>query len=379
MSKRDYYEVLGVDKGAGESEIKTAFRKLAMKYHPDKNPDNKEAEAKFKEAAEAYEVLSNADKRRNYDQFGHSGLSGGGAGGFQGFSNMEDIFSSFGDIFGGGGGGDIFSSIFGGGRRRQQGPPRGANLRCEVSITFREAAFGTEKTISMNRAENCETCKGSGAKPGTSPQTCQHCRGAGVIQRSQGFFSIQETCPQCHGAGKVILDPCTSCRGSGRISKKTNLKIKIPAGSEDGTRIRIPGQGETGPNGGQRGDLYCFVHVKPDEIFTRHGDNVVCEIPITFSQAALSAEIEVPTLKGKTTMKIPKGTQSGQMFRLRGQGIQNIHGYGVGDQIVTVNIEVPKKLTKKQEEILREFAKTEEANVTPKRKSFFDKAKQFFS
>lgn len=382
MSKRDFYEVLGVAKNATKDEIKKSYRKLALKYHPDRNQDNKEAEDKFKEAAEAYEVLSDEEKKAQYDRFGHDGLRGGGFGGGGG-SSMEDIFSNFGDIFGGrgggGGGGSIFDDFFGGGggggQRRQQ---KGASLRCQISITFLEAATSCTKTISLNRNENCEPCKGSGAKAGTSPITCPVCNGGGEVTQSQGFFSVRTTCPKCHGNGKKIESPCPSCSGSGRTPKRVNVEIKIPAGIEDGSRLRVQGEGEAGPSGSQRGDLMCYIQVQSHALFERDGDNIFCQLPITFTQAALGSEVEIPTLKGKSSMTIPPGTQSGQIFRMRSQGFPNVHGHGTGDQMVEIHIEVPKKLNDKQKELLQSFAETEHKVVGPKRQSWFDKLKDFF-
>ncbi|MHC4883605.1 MAG: molecular chaperone DnaJ [Planctomycetota bacterium] len=378
MAKNDYYEVLGVSRDAGEAEIKKAYRKLAMKYHPDRNPGDKAAEEKFKEAAEAYEVLRDGDKRARYDQFGHEGLRGAGA---QGFNNFEDIFSHFGDIFGGGGGGGIFDGIFGGmgGGGRSSGVQAGASLKCRVSISFEEAAFGCTKTIELRRNETCESCSGSGAADGSRPKRCGSCDGTGQVYRSQGFFSIASTCPTCGGAGEVIDKPCGGCGGSGRTAKTVKIKVNVPAGVEDGTRMRVPSEGEPGVRGGPRGDLFCYIMVKEHEFYERHNDDVYCEVPITFSQAALGAELEVPTLKGKARLKIPDGTQSGQVFRLRGQGITNVHGRGIGDQIVRVVLETPKKLTPRMEELLRELASLEDKHVSAQRSSFLDKVKEYFT
>jgi molecular chaperone DnaJ len=377
MSQRDYYEVLGVSKSASKDEIKKAYRKLALKYHPDRNQDDKEAEEKFKEAAEAYDILSNEEKKAQYDRFGHDGLKGGFS---SGGASMEDIFRNFGDIFGGGGGGgSIFDDFFGGGggggRRRQQ---KGASLRCQISITFLEAATGCTKTISLNRNENCEPCSGSGAKAGTSPVTCPYCKGAGEITQSQGFFSVRTTCPKCSGNGKMIESPCGSCHGSGSTPKRVNVEIKIPAGIEDGSRLRVAGEGESGPPGAVRGDLMCYIQVQAHSIFERDGDNIYCQLPITFTQAALGAEVEIPTLKGKSSMTIPPGTQNNQIFRMRSQGFPNVHGHGTGDQMVEIHIEVPKKLNDKQKELLQSFAETEHKVVGPKQQSWFDKLKDFF-
>jgi len=378
MAKRDYYEVLGVEHDASEEEIKKAFKKLALKHHPDRNPNSKkEAEEKFKELAEAYEVLSNKDKRERYDRFGHEGLRGQNVGQY---ASAEDIFSAFGDIFGGGGGGGIFEELFGFGQTRRGGGRRGTSIEHEVILTFEEAAFGAEKTISVPRRDSCDACNGSGAKPGTSPQTCPQCGGAGQVQQVQGFFSLRTTCPRCRGAGKIISDPCTQCEGTGTRVRRATIRGSVPPGSHDGEVILVRGQGNAGSNGAPRGDLHLHIRVKPHPFFERHGDDIVIQVPITFSQAALGADVPVPTLEGKTTrLKIPRGSQSGQLLRMRGQGVPRRAGRGRGDAIVQVIVEVPKKLTSKQEELLRQFAETEEANVSPNRKSFFDKIRDYFS
>lgn len=373
MAKRDYYEVLGVKRDATAEEIKKAYRKLALKHHPDRNQGDKGAEEKFKEAAEAYEVLSDKDKRARYDRFGHEAV--GGAGGGSRAGSVEDIFSNFGDIFGGG----VFDEFFGGrstGRRR--GPAAGANLRCQITIDFMEAYNGCERTIEIQRSEVCNTCKGSGSRPGSNPITCTSCGGRGQITQSQGFFSVRVTCPRCRGEGKVIENPCTDCSGQGVKPGRAKVKISVPAGVDDGMALRIRGEGEPSPEGGARGDLICYIKVKNHEIFEREQDNVFCRVPITFAQAALGAEIPIPTLRGKSVVTIPPGTQSGQRFRLRGQGFPGPDGYGKGDLLVDVEIEVPKKLTKKQEELLREFAETEHTNVGPTRQSWLDKITRFF-
>ena len=381
-TKRDYYEVLGVAKDAKPEEIKSAYRKLAMKYHPDRNPGDKAAEEKFKEAAEAYDILHDEEKRARYDRFGHSAFQGGGGGAGAGFSNMEDIFSHFGDIFGGMGGGSIFDGIFGnfgggmGGGRRQQA---GNSLKCRVNITFKEAVFGCTKTIDLNRNELCDTCGGSGAAKGTSPKRCPTCQGTGQIHQSSGFFAVSSPCPKCRGAGTVIEKPCSSCRGTGAQQKSVRIQVKIPAGVDDGTRLRIPDGGEPSPNGGPRGDLFCYIFVEEDKFFERNGNDVVCQVPISVAQAVLGTTIEVPTLRGKATMKINPGTQSGQVYRLRGQGFPDMRGYGEGDQIVSILVEVPKKLTGEQEKLYRELAKLEESNVTPERKSFLNMLKDYFN
>ena len=375
MAKRDYYAVLGVDRNAPSDEIKKAYRKMALKYHPDRNPGNKKAEESFKEAAEAYEILRDPEKRSLYDQFGHAGLEGVP---HRGFNTFEDIFEAFGDIFGGG---SIFEDLFGFGGSRRRGTRtrarRGPSLRCEISLDLYEVSRGAEKTIELRRNETCAGCGGSGAEPGTSPVTCPYCRGYGEIQQSQGFFTLRTTCSQCRGEGTIIQSLCKECRGSGKVPKKRDIKVEIPPGIEEGTQVRISGEGEPGVNGGPPGDLYCFIHVAPHPIFQRHGDEILIEVPIGFSQAALGAEIEVPTLGGKEKIKIPRGTQSGDVLKLKGKGLPNIDGYGRGDQLVRVLLETPRKLTKRQEELLREYAKLEEINISPQRKNFFEKIKAF--
>ncbi len=377
MAKRDYYTVLDVPKNASADDLKRAYRKLAFKFHPDRNPGDADAEAKFKEAAEAYEILSDAESRRVYDQFGHAGLEGAGAGP-RGFSSFDDIFSAFSDIFGGGGGGrSPFDDLFGRGGRRSRAE-RGNSLKCELTLTFDEIARGVEKTIDLKRNEPCEECEGSGAKKGTSPVACPDCGGAGAIQVSQGFFAIRQTCPRCRGEGTFVQTPCEKCRGSGRVPQRREITVRVPPGVAEGTQLRVTGEGESGRNGGPRGDLYCFVKQAPHPIFQREGDDLICEMPISFSQAALGADVEVPTLKGKTNLKIPRGTQTNKVFRLRGLGLPNVYGQGRGELLVKVVIETPKKLSPRQEELLREFAETEELQVSPQRKSFLDKVRDLF-
>lgn len=370
-SERDYYEILGVEKSASPEEIKKAFRKKALQHHPDRNPGDAEAEKKFKEAAEAYEVLSTPESRQRYDQFGRAGLKGTAA---RGFTNFEDIFSAFGDIFAED---SIFGDLFGVGRgsRRRH---RGVSLRCQVEIDFVEAATGAERQITLKRNELCDACRGSGAKPGSKPTTCSYCGGRGELTQGHGFFSIRSTCPSCRGQGTVIGTPCKGCGGTGRTKKSIELKVKIPAGIEDQTRMRIPDEGEPGEDGTSRGDLYCDVFVRAHEFFEREGDHLICEIPISFCQAALGSEIEVPTLRGKAKMTIPAATQSGQIFRMKGQGLPNVHGHGQGDQLIRVVIEVPKTMTALQEELLRQYALTEHTEVKPRRKGFFEKVKDYF-
>lgn len=381
--KRDYYDVLGVEKSADAKEIKKAYRKLAMKYHPDKNPGDKEAEEKFKEINEAYEVLSDEEKRNTYDRFGHDGLNNqGGFGGGQGFGGFggggfggfEDIF---GDIFGGGGFGG-----FGGGGSRRRGPRRGADIRQSVTITFEEAAFGKKLKVKLNRSEECEECHGTGAKPGTSKKTCQTCHGTGQVQSVQrtpfGNIASSKPCPTCKGEGEINESPCTKCHGKGNIRKTKTIEVDIPAGIDDGQMIKLSGQGEIGEKGGPRGDLFIIVNVQRHAIFEREGYDVYVEMPITFSQAALGDKIEVPTLHGKVAYTIPEGTQTGTVFRLREKGIPKLRSNSKGDQYVKVVIDTPRKLNDKQKELLREFSKTCGENVHEKQKSFFDKIKKGF-
>lgn len=375
QNKRDYYEIIGVDRGASADEIKKKYRKLALKYHPDKNPGDAEAEAKFKEAAEAYAVLSDPQKRSQYDQFGHS-LGGGG---FGGFSNAEDIFGSFGDIFS-----DFFDlgNIFGGGGRGAGGanrPRRGADLQYKLSISFKEAAFGKETVINVPRMETCDTCGGNGAAPGSKMTTCGQCGGSGQVRMTQGFFSIAKACQACGGTGKRIEKPCASCRGEGRVEKKRQINIKVPAGVDTGVRLKVSGEGEAGTNGGPRGSLYVYIEVEDDPIFKREGDHVICTQDITFTQAALGAQLDVPTLEGTEKLTVPSGTQTGKMFRLQGKGIPNVRGYGRGDQYVQVNVVVPKKLKEEEKELLRKLAELRGEQVeNVKQKSFFEKVKDTF-
>lgn len=377
MSKRDYYDILGVDRNADEQTIKKAYRKLAMKYHPDRNPDDKEAEHKFKEASEAYEVLGNKEKRKMYDQFGHAGLGGNGqggfgGGGFSGFGGFEDIFGDIFDMFGGG-----YSS----GRKRNR-PQKGADIKTEVKLTFEEAAFGIDKEIEIFRHEECESCKGTGAKPGSSSKTCPKCSGSGEVRYSQrtplGQFVNVKTCDMCHGEGKIVEDPCDECKGEGKVRKRKKINVKIPAGVDDGSVITLRGAGEMGIKGGPSGDLYIIIKMLPHKVLKRDGYDVICEIPITFVQASLGDEIVVPTLDGKVKYKIPEGTQSGTIFRLKDKGIQILNGYGRGDQYVKVIVEVPRKLNEEQKDILRKFASIMGEDVHEQRKSFFEKVKDTF-
>jgi molecular chaperone DnaJ len=372
--KRDYYEVLGVNKDAPEEEIKKAYRKLAMKFHPDRNPDSKDAEERFKEAKEAYEILCDADKRRAYDAYGHAGVNpqmgGMGPGEAAGFGGFAEAF------------GDIFSDIFGGGQGRGRSSVyRGADLRYNLEISLEQAARGTETKIRIPTMETCETCKGSGAKPGTSPKTCDTCHGSGTVRLSQGFFSIQQTCPTCHGSGKMIADPCGTCRGAGRVKKHKTLSVKIPAGVDEGDRIRLSGEGESGVNGGPPGDLYVVIHLKEHSVFQRDGDDLHCEMPISFSQAALGGEIEIPTLDGSAKVKVPPETQTGQVFRLRGKGIKGVRSSYPGDLLCEVVVETPVRLTDRQKELLRELEDINhrDARHNPRAKSFMDRVKEFFA
>lgn len=378
-NKRDYYEVLEVDKGASEADLKKAYRKLAKKYHPDVNPDDKVAEAKFKEINEAYEVLSDSQKRARYDQYGHAGTDPNGFGGFQG--------GGFGD-FDFGGIGDIFETFFGGsgmgGRsgRNRNGPQKGADLKYAMEIAFEEAAFGIEREITINRLESCVTCGGTGAKAGSSPSTCKHCGGSGQVQYKQntpfGQFVNIKTCDICHGEGKIITDPCKTCSGKGKVRKSVKIKINVPSGIDDGQTISLRGEGEHGTKGGPNGDLYITIRVRPHPLFQRQGNDVLCDVPITFVQAALGAELEVPTLDGKVKYSIPEGTQTGSIFRLKSKGIPYLRGNGRGDQYVKVIVEVPKKLNEKQKALLREFSELSGEDIHEQNKGFFNKMKDVF-
>ncbi|WP_304641057.1 molecular chaperone DnaJ [Pseudomonas sp.] len=374
MAKRDYYEVLGVERGASEAELKKAYRRLAMKYHPDRNPDDKEAEEKFKEANEAYEVLTDANKRAAYDQYGHAGVDpnmGAGAGGFGGGgANFSDIFGDvFGDIFGGGGG------------RGRSSVQRGNDLRYTLELDLEEAVRGTTVTIRVPTLVACKTCDGSGAKKGTQPVTCTTCGGHGQVRMQQGFFSVQQTCPRCHGTGKMIADPCGDCRGHGRVEEQKTLSVKVPAGVDTGDRIRLAGEGEAGVNGGPAGDLYVVVSVREHKIFQRDGKNLYCEVPINFADAALGGELEVPTLDGRVKLKIPEGAQTGKLFRLRGKGVTPVRGGSAGDLLCRVVVETPVNLTKRQRELfaeLRTSLEDESSNQSPRAKSWFEGVKNFF-
>ncbi len=375
-SKRDYYEVLGVPKDADAGTIKKAYRKLAMQFHPDQNPGDKEAESKFKEAAEAYDVLGNQEKRAQYDRFGHQAFQGAGGGG-GGFRNMEDIFSAFGDIFGGGGGG-MFGDIFGGGGgRRRGGPRKGRDLRIVLDLTLEEINEGVSKTVTLNRTEPCGACQGSGAKKGTGKKTCGTCHGQGQVARSAGIFQVAQTCPTCQGAGEVIESPCEECNGSGGLRAKADVTIQVPAGVEEGMRLVVRGEGDAGSQGAPRGDLQVVVREREHKLFQRSGPDLLIEVPVSFSQLALGDKVEIPTLTGKVDMSIPAGTQSGKLFRLRGQGLPRLEGRGQGDQLVRVFVEVPKKLTDRQKELLREFAELE--NERSGKKSFFERILDHFA
>ena len=371
-NKRDYYEVLGVTKGASEDEIKKAYKKMARKYHPDLNPGDKAAEESFKEVNEAYEVLSDPDKKARYDQYGHAGVDpnfGAGGAGFDGSFDFGDLGDIFGSFFGGG---------FGGGRRTNpNAPQRGESIRASVSVTFKEAAFGCEKDVTVERSEQCATCKGSGCQPGTTPEICPDCHGSGQVQVQQrtpmGVFASSRPCQKCRGTGRIIHQPCTDCGGQGRVRKRKTIKVTIPAGIDHGQTISLRGQGNAGKNGGSAGDLLITVMVQPDETFRREGVDVFCEAPITFAQATLGATLEIPTIDGKVKYDLPEGTQTGSVFRLRGKGIPVLNGRGRGDQYVTVNVETPRNLTREQKEALRTFSDMLGESNYEKRKSFFKK------
>ncbi|RJP34407.1 MAG: molecular chaperone DnaJ [Candidatus Omnitrophota bacterium] len=375
--KRDYYEILGVKKNASKDEIKKAYRKLAMQYHPDRNQGNPQAEEKFKEATEAYEILSDPDKRRNYDQFGHAGVNASGFGGanFGGaaFRDFQDIFGDFNDIFD-----HFFGGAGGRSRRSRSRVQRGDDLRYDMEISLLEAYDGIDKQIEVPRQTLCDNCSGSGCAPGYSPETCTQCGGVGQVSMSQGFFSISRPCNRCGGTGQSIKHPCVQCHGSGRVMTRRKVNIKIPRGTMTGLKLKVQGEGEPGYHGGPPGDLYIVLSVAPHPIFQRDGDDVLCEIPISFTQAALGAEIPVPTLNGKVNMKVPAGTQTGKAFRLSGKGMPNLRGYGQGDQLVRVMVETPTRLTTRQRELLEEFAQISGENSHPQSKSFLDKVKEVF-
>jgi molecular chaperone DnaJ len=372
LEKRDYYEVLGVSREANEQELKSAYRKLAHQYHPDKNHGDQAAEEKFKELSEAYAVLSDADKRARYDRFGHQ--AGGGNPFGEGFPFGGAAGASINDIFG-----DIFGEMFGGGRR-QRGRPRGQDLRYHLDVSFEEAAFGTTARLEIPRPKRCDTCKGSGAKPGTQPRTCQTCRGAGEVRVSTGFITMARTCPTCGGEGRVVVDKCETCHGAGMTREQATVEVKVPPGVDTGTRLKLSGEGEPAPEpGAQPGDLYVVIQVREHPIFQREDQEVVCELPISFTQAALGASIDVPTLDGPVKMKVPAGTQSGKVFRLRGRGIPALGGSGSrGDQHVRVVVETPTHLTKEQRELLERFAAVSGEETHPQSRSFWDKVGELF-
>jgi molecular chaperone DnaJ len=380
MSKKDYYELLGVDRNVSEDALKKAYRKLAVKYHPDKNPDDQTAEAKFKEISEAYDILKDPKKRASYDQFGHAAFQNGmGGGSYQGGGGGVDPFDIFREAFGGGGGGGIFDDFFGGGGGRSaNGAQQGSDLRYDLEISLEEAATGTEKQIRYRRHCQCKSCQGSGAEPGTSKSTCSTCNGMGQISSNRGFISFRQACPDCSGSGQKIDKPCSQCRGEGRTIDQSTVKVKIPAGVHTSSRLRSGGNGEAGINGGPSGDLYIVVIVAEHELFERHEDDLFCEIPIKFSLACLGGTIHVPTLFGKGNLKIVEGTQTGTVFRLRGQGMPHLRGSGQGDLLVRVQVEVPKKLTKDQREKLQAFSEACGDSSNPVPKSFVKKAKKFF-
>jgi molecular chaperone DnaJ len=379
MAKRDYYAVFGVPREADIETIKKAYRKLALQYHPDRNPGNHEAEEKFKEASEAYEILSDAERRAAYDRYGHAAFdrrarSGSGAG-------FHDPFEVFRDVFGGAGGGSIFENLFGGGGQRDpNAPTRGDDLRYDLEISFEEAAQGCEREISVNKLEACDQCHGSGAAAGSRYRNCATCGGAGQVRRTlAGFISVAETCPRCRGAGRVVEQPCRNCQGQGRLERPSQIKLKIPAGVDTGARLRSTGNGEGGLQGGPPGDLYIVLHVRAHEIFQRQGDDLFCEVPVSFVQAALGADIEVPTLSGNATIKVPPGTQPGTVFRIRGRGIRNVQGHGLGDLHVRIGVEIPTHLNAAQRAKLEEFAAVCDNRVNPIAEGFWDKARKLFS
>ena len=381
-TKRDYYEILGVQKGASVDDIKKAYRNLALKYHPDRvTPDKKvEAEGKFKEISESYAVLSDSQKRSQYDQFGHAGIDSK--------YSSEDIFrnADFSSIFEDMGvGGDMFEEIlgsfgmFGGAsQRRSHGPGRGRDLEFEMEISFEEAAFGTKKTINIPRHQTCDACNGSGAKPGTKKTNCPTCNGRGQVLYSAGFINVSQTCPKCRGEGSTIKNPCAKCDGAGKVRNTQKIEVTIPAGVDTGSRLRVQGEGDAGSRGGPPGDLYIYIHVKDHSIFQRHGYDIICEVPVSFTMAILGGDVEVPTLTGNVMMRIPEGTQSGRVFRLGGKGVKNLRGYGTGDQMVKVVVETPVRLNSEQKRLLKEFEKVSNGSINPLSQSFMEKVKRLF-
>ena len=367
-TKRDYYEVLGVGRDATADHIKRSYRQLALKYHPDKNPGDSEAEARFKEAAEAYEVLSDAEKRPRYDRYGHAGLGGAGPH----FQTPDDVMSAFGDIFGS----NLFGGMFGG---RSRGPRRGQDLLMKLEIDLTEAARGATRSIEVTRQELCEQCEGTGARRGTSPVICDYCRGEGQVVQSRGFFQIATTCPACGGQGKRVIDQCPNCRGSGQVPKTVQIQVDVPPGVETGMWLQIRDQGEPGDPGAPRGNLRLQIKVREHRFFERDGHDLICQVPITYPQAALGAEVEVPTLDGTENLTVPKGTQSGDVLKLKGRGMPGLQGRGRGDLLVEVVVETPKRLTPRQEVLLRELSEIDHVEVSPKRKGFFEKLKDYFT
>ncbi|MBV8206007.1 MAG: molecular chaperone DnaJ [Acidobacteria bacterium] len=372
-AKRDFYEVLGIDRSASDQAIKSAYRKLAMQYHPDRNPDNPEAEERFKEASEAYAVLIDSEKRAAYDRYGHAGVSGasGGFGGFDpnSFSGFEDIL---GDLFG-------LSDLFGSGGRRRGRSQRGEDLREDLTLEFEEAVFGAERQIAYRHYEQCDHCSGSGIAPGKSAQSCRACGGRGQVRYQQGFFSIARACPNCRGAGQVITEPCVKCRGEGRVTRQRSLEVKVPAGVEDGTRMRFNGKGHSGAHGGGAGDLYVVLHVKDHPFFEREGNNLYCAMPVSYAQAALGTELRIPTLQGEHALKVPEGTQSGTIFRIRNQGVPVLNGHGRGDLYVEVKVVTPARLNKRQRELLQELEHGQAFENRPQRRSLIHKMKDMFA
>lgn len=368
-TKRDYYEVLGVERTVSGPDLARAYRKLAIKYHPDSNPDDENAVAMFKEAAEAYEVLSDEQKRARYDQYGHAGVDGNA----RGFQDVGDIFEAFGDMFGG----TIFEDFFGGGRARSR-VRRGADVRCDVTLDLEEAATGTKKKVSLTRHERCGTCGGTGAEPGSEPQICGHCHGHGQVVQANGILRVQTTCPRCRGNGRIITSACRQCDGSGALPREVTLEVTIPAGVDDGMRVRLAGEGQASPDGGPAGDAYCFIRVRTHKIFHRDGADLALQVPLSYSQAVLGTEIEIPTLDGKKSIEIPAGTQSGEVFELRGLGMPDPRSGLRGELLVQTFVEIPKKVDAKQESLLRQLAEHEEEHVTPQRKSFFERVIDYF-